>query len=511
MGALDRRELLDRAGAAALAAALLPSGDSARAALKTRRPRDGLRELDRALRGSVVERGSAGYGRARLLFNTRFDAARPRAVVFAETADDVAKTVRWARRHGVRIVPRAGGHSYAGYSTSPGVVVDVTRMNAVRADVPGRTAVVGAGANLADVYAALWRRRLAIPGGSCPTVGIAGLTLGGGVGFASGKLGLTCDNLRRLTIATADARIRTCSPREHADLFWACRGGGGGNFGIVTAFEFGAHPVGDVAWYRIEWPWRDAARAVAAWQAWAPHAPDELFSVLQLAATERKGSPPVAGSSGQFFGSEAELRRLVAPLVDAGAPTRVTVRTTSYMAATLMWAGCRGPLERCRVREKTPGRKVERWTFKGKSHYAKRPLSSDANATLVRLVEARRSDPSLGRGSVLLDSYGGAIARVPKAATAFVHRDALFSLQYLAFWDRGAPARVVAANLRWLRGFHAAMRPHVSDGAYVNYADPDLRDWPRAYYGPNYSRLRRVKRRYDPASTFRFPQSVRPA
>jgi FAD/FMN-containing dehydrogenase len=351
---------------------------------------------------------------------------------------------------------------------------------------------VGAGARLIDVYAALWGHRLTIPAGSCPTVGIGGSTLGGGVGFASRKLGLTLDNLRELTIVTADGRVRTCSTRRNADLFWACRGGGGGNFGIVTRFVFRAHPVGNVSTFRVQWPWSDADTAVRAWQAWAPHAPDGLFSVLQLAAP---GSGPSIGSAGQFFGSETALRSLLAPLAAAGSPI-VSVRTRSYWDATLHWAGC-SDLAPCRVRGQA--------TFAAKSDYVKRPLSARGIDTLARFVE-RRAGTVPGRGSVLLDSYGGAIRRVPRRATAFAHRDSLYGLQYLAYWDAAGQG---GANLGWLRSFHAAMRPFVSGGAYVNYIDPDLRSWEQAYYGVNLARLRRVKRRYDPDRLFRFKQGIR--
>ncbi|HEY2311764.1 MAG TPA: FAD-dependent oxidoreductase, partial [Gaiellaceae bacterium] len=168
-----------------------------------------------------------------MLIDSRFDGTHPRAIVYCESAADVEKTVRWARRHAIHIVPRCGGHSYAGYSTTS------------RNDV----ATVGAGACLIDVYAPLAAHGRTIPAGSCPTVGIAGHAQGGGVGYAGRKLGLTCDNVVGLSLVTADGKLLECSEREHADLFWACRGGGGGNFGIVTSFEFGTHRVGDVAYY----------------------------------------------------------------------------------------------------------------------------------------------------------------------------------------------------------------------------------------------------------------------
>jgi FAD/FMN-containing dehydrogenase len=346
---------------------------------------------------------------------------------------------------------------------------------------------------LIDVYEQLWRHGVTIPAGTCPSVGIAGLALGGGIGYSSRKLGLTCDNVRALRIVTAAGRTLECSSGQHPDLFWACRGGGGGNFGIVTRFTFRVHPVANVTTYVIDWPWSDAPAAVAAWQRFAPNAPDALFSILTLSSIERRAR---VTSSGQFFGSESELRSLLAPLANTGSPKRVSLRTRSFLDAARMWAGC--PNAECRV---------GRGTFSAKSDYARRPLSHEAIQQLVARVEAHAAKPALGRANVLLDAYGGAINRVPKQATAFVHRDALFSIQYLAAWS---PGQAAAPNLAWLRELYAAMRGHVSGFAYQNYIDPDLRTWKRAYYGSNYPRLVAVKRKYDPGNVFRFRQSIPP-
>ncbi len=376
-------------------------------------------------------------------------------------------------------------------------------MSRIRVDAAREAVVVGAGARLIDVYSALWQHGLTIPAGSCPTVGIAGLTLGGGVGYSSRKLGLTCDNLRRLHLVTASGAAIVCDAKEHADLFWASRGGGGGNFGIVTDFSFRAHPVANVSTYSVEWPWAQAVEAVRAWQAFAPHAPDELFSVCDLLATD--ASVPNARahvvSSGQFFGPEDELRSLIRPLVNAGTPIAVRTATMSYMHAVLKWAGCSGSVDECHL---SPRGTLGRETFKGASDYVSRPLSPRAIAAVVQRIERRQE---LGRGAVLMDAYGGAVNRVRKGATAFVHRDALFSFQYVASWkpgDRSGP------HLDWVRRTRATMRPYVSGFAYQNYIDPDVVDWKRAYYGSNYRRLVAVKRRYDPRNVFRFHQSIPP-
>jgi FAD/FMN-containing dehydrogenase len=478
MERFDRRTLLVMAAAGAVAP---------RSVLR-RSPTDrALRQLEREVVGPVVSRGEPGYKKGRLLWNTRFDAVLPRAIVYCANTEDVQRTVHWARRNGVRIVPRAGGHSYAGYSTvRDGVVVDVSRIDRVQLRA-NQTAVVGAGAALIDVYTALAAGGRTIPAGSCATVGIAGLTLGGGHGYSGRKLGLTSDNLLGVTIVDARGRALTCSEREHADLFWACRGGGGGNFGIATSFRFRTHPVDRVSVYSVRWPWANARDVVDAWQAWAPHAPEELFSLLFLAASGGAAGPAIT-SGGQFFGTESDLRSLLAPLVSVGAPIRVSVESMTYLEAVQRFAGNRARL-----------------TFKAKSNYANEPLSPTGVAALLNGLEARSADSTAGRGQVIFDAYGGAINRVPAGATAFVHRSALFSIQYEAIWSQASAAR---RNLAWIDALHAAMRAHVSGFAYQNYIDPALATWKSAYYGSNLRRLVAVKRRYDPRNMFRFRQSI---
>jgi FAD/FMN-containing dehydrogenase len=483
MEAFDRAGLLRRTGVLAFAA-------RTRAGASLPQP---LAELQRSIAGTVVGRASPAYDRSRHLYNTRFDALRPLAVVYCQSIADIEKTIRWSRRHGIRIAPRSGGHSYGGYSSAPGgVIVDVSRLARISSR-PGREATVGAGAKLIDVYAGLWQHGVTIPAGSCATVGIGGQVLGGGVGFLSRKLGTTSDNLLELTLVTADGAARTCSPHEHADLFWACRGGGGGNFGIAADFTFRTSAVSTVSTFGIEWPWAEAASVIAAWQAWAPHAPDELFSVCNISSG---GGAPVIRAAGQLVGPPSRLRSLLAPLLSTGAPVQVTVKERSHLAAAEYWAGC-APVEACHLE---PFGKLNRATFAAKSDYVRRPLPPAAFRTIVAAIE--RAPAS---GILLLDSYGGAINRVPKTATAFVHRDSLFSCQYLAYWSGAGQS---AANLAWLRSFSAAMRPYVSGEAYVNYIDPDLAGRPQAYYGENLRRLVSIKRRYDPENVFRFRQSI---
>jgi hypothetical protein len=235
---------------------------------------------------------------------------------------------------------------------------------------------------------------------------------------------------------------------------------------------------------------------VRAWQAWAPAAADDLFSICSLSTGS---SGPVVTAFGQWMGDQAGLRRALRPFTTATDPDRLTVGTSTYLDMMLRWAGCLGdsPAE-CRRRPSD--------LFAAASAYARRPLPAAGARAIVAAVRRRQAESAHGSGAILLDSYGGAINRIPADATAFVHRDARFSLQYLAYWSRPADA---ARGVAWVRSARRAVRPFVSGQAYQNYIDPTLEDWPAAYYGANLPRLRDAKRRYDPDRVFRFPQGIR--
>ncbi len=483
--ALDRREFLGEAVATVVALALPDE-----ASFAPRLSRRAGRALRSALRGPVLFPRTPGYERERLVYNVRYDGVRPDAVVQPVDARDVQAVVRWAERFDVRVVPRSGGHSYAGYSTAAnGVVVDLKRLRGVR--VAGGRATVGPAAKLIDVDSRLARRGLLVPAGSCPTVGIAGLALGGGYGLSSRRFGLTADNLVAATIVTADGRIRRADADTNEDLLWACRGGGGGNFGIVTSLTLRAHRARGGAWFSVRFPWSQAEEAIAAWQRFGPEAPPALTSILSLGTTGGAGEPSVT-AVGQYFGSEAALHRLIRPLTRVSGAS-VSSGSESTMGLALRWAG---------------GRTSPRTSFQAKSDYFDEPLPPRARRAMVDWIERRQRTPALGSGALLLDAYGGALNRPRPDATAFVHRDMLFSLQYLAYFGGDAARR---ASNRWLNGVWRALRPHASGEAYQNYIDPQLRRWQRAYYGSNLERLREVKRRVDPEFRFRFRQAIPPA
>ncbi|TML77939.1 MAG: FAD-binding oxidoreductase [Actinobacteria bacterium] len=496
MEELDRRQFLRRAGGAALAASLAPTGfELVRASNASKRSDPRLRALARELRGPVYAPGSRGYERTHRIVNLRYAGVDPLGVAQPETVADVKACVRWGHRYGVRLVPRSGGHSYAGYSTGRGALqVDMRRMAAVRLDGASGTAAVGPGAQLMKVYLDLAAHGVTIPAGSCPTVGIGGLALGGGYGLASRRFGLTTDNVRRVGIVLADGRHVTASRGKHPDLFWACRGGGGGNFGIVTGFRFRVHSVHDATRFSISWPWDEAEAVVHAWQKWAPHAPDELDSILNLHTDT--GSPHVH-CVGQYFGSTRRLQSLLHPVTRVGTPS-VSMRTQPYGDVQKWLAGCSG---------ETPSQCLayspER--FAAKSHYFRRPLSSSGRTAIVHAIS--RAQDLHRSGAVILDAYGGAINRVHPHDTAFVHRKELFSAQLYVSWGSHHAEH---STLKWLRDLHARLAPHASGFAYQNYIDPELASWQHAYYGSNWTRLVDVKRRYDPDDFFHFRQSIPP-
>ena len=410
-GPIDRRGFLAGAGAVGLSLAYgTGAGRIARAASAQSGP---------PIRGQVIRRGASGFLNAAHAYNERFDAVLPNFVARPLDAPDVVTAVKWGVSHGVPLRARSGGHSYAGYSTlSGGVVLDLRNMRGISVNVNKRTATIGAGAQLIDVYAALAAHGLTIPAGSCPSVGIAGHAIGGGMGLAGRQFGLTADNLLSAQIVTADGRLRTASAGSNPDLYWALRGGGGGNFGVVTSFTFRVHPVPQtVAGFIVTWPWAQAADALAAWQGWAPHAQSQLTSIFHLNGGAGSTSVSV---SGQYFGPAADLGRLLAPLTAVGG-ARVSAGDFGYLQAQLMWAGCSHiSMTACHTEGTRPGGTLQRESFQAKSDYVSKPLPAQARQALVRAAEARANIP--GSGAILFDSYGGAIDRVnrrrPHSSTA---------------------------------------------------------------------------------------------
>jgi FAD/FMN-containing dehydrogenase len=511
----DRRQLFRRAGA--LAAAAGPAILLGACGRAEQPPPAGVpttiggppnwNALAASLVGSVVVPGDAAYPDAKLLFDTRFDGLNPAAIAFCRSPSDVQRSVDFARRHGVQLTARSGGHSYAGYSSCPGLIIDVTGLSDVTVAGNAR-AVIGPGARLVDIYGTLGSEGVLLPGGSCPTVGIAGLTLGGGIGVLGRRYGLTCDNLTSLDVVTADGRLATCDAGHNADLFWASRGGGGGNFGIVTSFTFSVHPIPDIALFTLDFPWASAGDVLGGWLTWLPTTSDDLWANCQLDSSGGAGGGPSVRVTGVYAGSVADCTAALAPLRTASgvAPTSQFVGPETYERAMMVEAGCEDlSVAQCHLPSQNPAGVLDRSTFAAASAYLADPFPTAALDAATEAVAS--ANPTPFGAAMIFDGYGGAIARVPSSATAFVHRDAIAGIQYFTSWGESAPGSVAAAATAWLAGTAATLAPYTT-GAYVNYIDPAQPDYLTAYYGTNLARLVDVKRAVDPDDVFHFAQSI---
>ncbi|MEU9651964.1 FAD-binding oxidoreductase [Streptomyces sp. NPDC048110] len=463
--------------------------------------------LAKSLDGHLVRPGDPAWKSAHQLYNTRFDTLKPTAVAYAAHPDDIRTALSYARAHHIPVAIRNGGHSYAGWSSGNGrLIIDVSKLNRVRASAG--EAVVGAGAKLIDVYRALAAKGVTVPAGSCPTVGISGLTLGGGHGVVSRAYGLTCDSLTRATLITADGKeITADAAGDQKDLFWALRGAGNGNFGIVTEFHFRTHPAPRAVSAYMTWPWSKAAAAVRAWQEWGPDQPDEIWSSLHLAAAP--GHTPTLSVSAFSLGTYGELQNAVDRLADriGSSASHVSLKRRTYEESMEMYAGCSSfsTDARCHLPGSAPGHSPEgslgRETYAARSDFYDRSIPpAGIKALLAQLPKVRG-----GAGSIAFTALGGAVNRVSPTATAFVHRRSRMLAQYLVSWRPGTSGR---APQSWLDSAYGAMRPYASGAAYQNYTDPDLTDWRKAYYGDAAPRLARLKHQYDPDRVFTYPQAL---
>jgi UDP-N-acetylenolpyruvoylglucosamine reductase len=495
---LDRRSFLTQAAARGLALAAAGelagcAAGSVRAA--TRRRVAVRRSLQQAVRGHVFARGTPGFTGAAHVYNRRFDGVLPKWVVRPVDVRDVRAAVSWAVGHGVPLRARSGGHSYAGYSTlSGGLVIDLRKLNHVVVDRRSGTATIGAGAQLLDVYTALAHHGATIPAGSCPSVGLGGHVLGGGMGLAGRAFGLALDNLVAAEIVTADGAVHEVSKHNQPDLFWAIRGAGGGNFGIVTRLRFHVHPLPHVAtWVFMSWPWSEASSALEAWQTWQPHATDKFTSIFHLSTG---GSAPTVSLTGQYLGPSGDIPGLLHTLRSVPG-AHLSFGQEGYLAMQMLWAGCaHTSFNACHTVGMHPGGTLARASFQAGSDYVNHPLSAAGRSRLESAIESRQGHG--GSAAILLDGYGGAINRVHPQATAFVHRNALFCIQYLTYNGGNG----------WIGQTRATMRPFVSGFCYQNYIDPSLANWQHAYYGANYGRLKAIRRQIDPHHHFNFPQAI---
>jgi FAD/FMN-containing dehydrogenase len=461
-------------GAAAGAA---PAFFSARKASAQLPPLPALSSTDALL----LHPGDAHFSDYQPAFNAR-TALTPQLRAMCKTVNAVTVMVDWCRSNNLPFAIRCGGHSYEGFSQSTSVVIDMRLMNGISVDAKTNTATVGAGTSLGALYKAIAPYKLAFTGGSCPTVGVSGHLLGGGYGYLARPFGLACDSLLSVDLVDPDGRPLHADAEQNPDLFWACRGGGGGSFGVATGYAVQLQKVATVLVFRIAWPAfseANAAAAMKAWQAWAPQAPATIDSNLVIA--RGANGTVYMHAAGQSIGTLQELQRELKVLPKAQS---LLIRQMTFMDAVNYFSG---------------GWSYPVQIMKGKSDYGTAPLSDDGLATLMRGVAGNSM-------YVVCDAYGGAMARIAADATAFVHRGGtLFCLQYGSVWTSPADT---PKRLDDMRQFYATMRPYVSGAAYVNYCDTDLPDWATAYWGQNLPRLQQIKSSFDPDNVFHHAQSI---
>jgi FAD/FMN-containing dehydrogenase len=447
--------------------------------------------------------GSPQYDARHKGFNSRFHALLPLAIVSCENPEDVSEAISFLGRHGLENAVRSGGHCFAGRSSTRGVLVDVTPMHSV--SVSSGAATVGAGARLGDVYDALEAHGRAIPAGTCPPVGIAGFVLGGGLGILGRTYGVMSDLMIRAQIVLADGRVLDCDDDQDADLFWALRGGGAGNFGVVTSFTFHTVPAPEVTNAHASWRLADAAAVIRAWQEWAPRGPDELAASLKVTSTADVDEPPSVDVYAAFLGAESDAWDLVdALIVRAGIdPVSTSCRRMPFRETRQFWAqlGAAENVAGGGSPEPHPESSAQPSLF-AKSEFFKRALPDEAVASLIDNF-ARSRTPRETRELDFMP-WGGAYNRTPPDATAFVHRDELFQLKHAAVVDPQASEPDKDSAHRWVRRSWTTVHPWGSGRVFQNFADPDLDQQADAYYGTNLDRLLRVKADYDPGSFFHF-------
>jgi len=444
-----------------------------------------IRDLRGGLRGALLQPADAGYDTARKIDNAMID-RRPALIARCAGVADVLGAVRFARTHDLLVSVRAGGHNVAGNAVCDGgLMIDLSPMKGIRVDPAARTVQAQAGVTWGDLDAETQAFGLGTTGGVISTTGIAGLTLGGGVGWLNGRFGLACDNLIAADVVTADGRFLRASEKDNADLFWGLRGGGG-NFGIVTSFEYRLHPVGPTL---LSGPvFHPAARArevLRFYREFSASEPDELTTYAGL-LTGPDGSPLV-GLVPCYSGPPEQGAKLLDRLRKFGPPAVDMVGPMPYVAVQRMFNDAFPP---------------------GRYNYWKSSLTPEISDQLIDTVVEHMARVPSPHSAVMLEHYHGAYARPAPAATAYSHRRPTYDVVIIANWTDPADSE---RNVAWARGLFGAVQPQVSQAAYVNFLDrDDGADRVRAAYGENYDRLVALKRAYDPTNFFRMNQNLRP-
>ena len=440
-------------------------------------------ELARRFRGRLVMPRDQDYDAARALFNAMID-KRPAVIACCDGAEDVARAVSFACEHALPLAVRGGGHSVSGKSSCDGgLVVDLSAMRRVQVDRVARSARADAGSTLGDLDRATQAFGLATPLGIVTDTGIAGLTLGGGIGWLNGLYGLACDNVAAAEVVTADGRVLRATDEENDDLLWGLRGGGG-NFGVVTSFEYRLHEVGPVLGGLVLYPLEQAVEALRFYGDFARACPDEVSTAAALLTGPSGEVMAAVGAcaSGPLSAGE----RALAPLRTFGSPAADLIRELPYVEMQSLLD--------------------EGWPH-GRRHYWKSSfldeLGEDVIDVMVRLAVEKPSPWSL----VVLQQLHGAAARVAPDATAFVHRRDHWDLGLYAMWENPADTD---ANVEWARNGWNALKPYLESAVYSNNLGDEGGNRVRDAYGQNYDRLARLKAKYDPDNVFRLNQNIEP-
>jgi FAD/FMN-containing dehydrogenase len=445
------------------------------------------------VRGDVLRRGDAGYDDARRVWNGMID-RHPALIVRCSGTADVIACVNFARENKLLLSIKGGGHSFAGSAVcDDGLMIDLSRMRTVRVDPAARTARVQGGATWADFDHETQAFGLATTGGLVSSTGVAGLTLGGGLGYLTRRLGLAIDNLISADVVIADGTLVHASKDENADLFWGLRGGGG-NFGVVVWFEFALHPIGpELLAGPIFHPFEAAADGFRFYRDFMRTAPDDVACYAMIVRVppvapfpEAHHGKPALALVACYAGDPAEGEAALRPLREFGKPLLDGVARVPYTALQQSFDAGAGP--------------GNRWYTKSRFLGA---LTDDAIDTIMRFI-----DPLPGPlTQVGIESLGGAMNRVPSDATAFPHRDAAYAI---GIWPASSEPGDDHSLMKWAREFHDAMAPHAQAGVYVNYLDADEAERVGNAYGDHFERLGALKRKWDPNNLFRVNQNIRP-
>jgi FAD/FMN-containing dehydrogenase len=438
--------------------------------------------------GQLLQPGDAGYDAARSIWNGMID-KRPALIARCAGVSDGRRAVAFAREHELSISIKGGGHNVAGHAVSEGgLMLDLSLMRAVRVDPQRRTARAEGGATWGDFDRETQAFGLATTGGAVSTTGVAGLTLGGGIGWLVGKHGMCIDNLLSVDLVTADGELVTASVDEHADLFWAVRGGGG-NFGVATSFEFRLYPLGQVLAGMVAHPIDQARDVLNFYREFTQTTPDELTTYSALFSDPESGTR-LAAIALCYSGDLREGERVIQPVRDFGSPVADLLGTMDYT----VWQQAFNPV--------VPA---------GRRYYWKANLHDQIADPVIDAIVDQASRPPCAPMFVMFEQYHGAFNRVPSSGTAYPHRDAHYHQVIVGSWDDPADDET---GITWTRRLYAATEPHSLRRTFLNFnsiEQAELTERVRSGYGDNLDRLSEIKRRYDPTNLFHENNNIPPA